>query len=95
MVNQYDIGTKVRLIGEFRDLDNVLSDPTVVVAKTRDPSGNVTTISGGSVTKDSTGVYHVDVTLDESGTWWYRFEGTGAVVAADEQAFVVAESRFV
>lgn len=94
MVNTYDIGTKVRLYGTFKDLDNVLTNPTAVTAKHKDPSGNITTVSGGSVTNVSPGVYYIDLTVDESGTWWYRFEGTGAVVAANEQAFVVEDSRF-
>lgn len=46
------------------------------------------------VTKDSTGNYHVDVDLTIAGQWFYRFEGAGAVVAADEVAITAKATVF-
>lgn len=90
-INTFDVGDQVRLIGSFKDITNTLTDPTVVTVRVKTPSGIVTT---PAATQASAGIYHVDVTLDESGTWWYRFEGTGAVVAAEENAFNVRDSHF-
>lgn len=90
-INTYDKGDQVRLIGTFKDITGSVTDPTVVTVRVKNPLGTVTT---PAATQESPGVYHVDVTLDESGTWWYRFEGTGAVVAAEETAFNVRDSHF-
>ncbi len=42
--------------------------------------------------KGSTGVYYVDYTTTAAGTLDYRFEGTGAAVAAAESLFGVKSS---
>lgn len=49
-----------------------LFDPASVVLTVRSPSGDVTT---PTPSKDSTGVYHADITVDESGRWAYRWSG--------------------
>ena len=95
--NSYDIGDRVRVSNRFATPAGVDTDPTTVVCKYIDPSLNVTTKTYGSdaeVVKDSTGRYHLDIDVDEAGTWSYRWTGTGAVVAAGEQTFVVRESAF-
>jgi hypothetical protein len=61
----------------------VATDPSTVTFKYRDPSGTITTVgpvagaSGGSgITRVSAGVYTYDVTLNDAGRWYARFEGT-------------------
>ena len=49
---------------------------------------------GAALVKDSTGVYHLDVSASAVGQWYYRWEGTGAVEQADEGTFVVEASAF-
>ena len=95
--NTYDVGDEVRLSAAFEKPANTPADPGTIVFKVKDPSGNITTYTYGSdaqLVKDSTGNYHVDVTIDEEGTWFYRFTGTGTVVAAGESFFYARESHF-
>lgn len=53
-----------------------LFDPASVVLTVRSPSGVVTT---PAPSKDSTGVYHADITVDESGRWWYEWNGDSII----------------
>lgn len=73
-----------------------LTNPTTAVIWTRTPAGTETS---NAATQDSTGRYHFDLDIPDadasSGTWSFRPKGTGAVVATDEQSFVVAESSFL
>lgn len=72
----------------------VLTDPTTVTLKVRDPAGTETTytLAGATVTKASTGVYYRDVALSVAGRWVFRWLGTGTVPAAVESALDVAPS---
>lgn len=80
-VNYYGVGARVRIDAEFRDLDGALTDPTTITVTFWDPSGNATT-STSSWTNSSVGVYYLDLTTDEDGTWYYKWVGAGAVIAA-------------
>lgn len=91
-MNQYQPGDAVRCSVEFRNLDGTLADPSTVVAKYRNGTGAVTTKTYGSdaeVVRDATGLYHIDISPDAAGTWYYRFAGTGTVIAAVERSFRV------
>lgn len=96
MADQYHVQQAVRIFGYFK-VAGVLTDPTTIQLQTEDPSGNEDsyTFAGGTVTKDGTGIYYRDVTLDEAGTWTYRWKGTGAVIAAWEASFDVQTTKFV
>lgn len=90
--NRYHLGTRVRMTATFRDDDDVLTNPTTVVCKTRAPvTKTIATVSNSSA---STGIYTAEVTPTEVGIWYYQFTGTGAVVAGEEQAFIVQPSEF-
>lgn len=86
----FDRGDVALLDVEFKDKDANYSDPTTVRLKTRDPSGTITTYTYPTdieIVKTSTGIYYAQITLDESGKWHYRWEGSGgagAGVAAGE-----------
>ncbi len=95
----HQIGDAVRITVSFRALaSGALADPTTITVKTRvHKSGSVSTFVFGTdveVVKDSTGVYHFDLTFAEAGTHFWRFSGGGAVQAATEGSFDVARSRF-
>lgn len=95
-MNTYDVGDKVRIACKFTDVDDVETNPTVTVFKFTDPSGNTITYTydtDDELERDSTGNFHVDITIDEPGTWYYRWIGTGTVVAAEEGSFYVREPR--
>lgn len=88
-INIYETGQKVQCTVVFT-VSNVATDPTTVIAKVKDPSGNTTTYTYGTdveLVKDSIGNYRIDVTADEAGEWFFRFEGTGTCVAVEESSF--------
>jgi hypothetical protein len=86
MANQYLKGQTVRITGTFT-VSGTNTDPTTITLKVEDPSGNEAsyTYALGEVTKSAAGIYYKDVVIDESGYWIYRWEGTGAVAAVDEE----------
>lgn len=90
--NAYDIGSKVQLTGQFKNLAGVLTDPSAVVCTVRDPAGNLTTPT--ATQSGTAGIWNatVDLTGAVAGTWYYRFAGTGAVQAAEEYSFYVEQS---
>ena len=94
-VNTYDKGDLVRVKATFT-VSSVVTDPTTVTLKVKDPDGTITTYTyaGGTVTKTSTGLYYKDVSVSNDGVWYYRFEGTGACQSAAEAQFKVRKSEF-
>lgn len=96
-INVHDEGDLVRCSGAFTDSDGNATDPTVVLFKFQNPAGTETSYTYGvdaELVKDSTGNYHVDINANAVGTWYYRFYSTGTGQAADESAFIVADSEF-
>lgn len=104
----YDIGDQVRLgnysgadgAAAFATLAGTATDPTVVTLTVEKPDGSQLVYgypsagADGTLTKESTGRFYRDVTLDQSGMWSYRLVGTGAVVAAAEGQLHVVLSAF-
>lgn len=91
-INVYDIGDLARVTGTFEDEDGVKTDPTGVTFHFQDPSGNKVSYVYGvdaELAKDSTGIYHADVSVDEVGTWHYRWTSTGTGSSSEEKQFVV------
>lgn len=95
-MNTYDIGDDVRLSVAFR-VSNVLTDPTTVICKVKDPNNIVTTYTygvGSDIVHSSTGNYYVDHPVTIRGTHFVRWEGTGTANGAEESTFFVRESNF-
>ena len=90
-INTYDIGDRLRLWSRFYDFDGNLASPTAVNILVRTPAGAETSVAA---TLHATGVYYRDVTIDTAGTWHYRGNGTGALIASGEWQFKVRESAF-
>lgn len=93
--NYYDIGDRVHLTAVFT-ISGVDSDPTAIALMVKDPSGNIATYTFAlvQITKSAVGRYYKDISIDESGDWFYRWEGTGAVEAADEASLIGEVSEF-
>jgi hypothetical protein len=90
-MNYYKLGQKVRCIVNFK-VNNILTDPTAVTCKVMNPSKQIDTYvfgTNGELVKDSTGIYHLDVVVDEKKQWNVRFEGTGVCTAVEEISFGV------
>lgn len=98
MSETYQIGTQVRIIGSFIDGDTGAAvDPTTVFFRIKLGGGVETSYEyppAGEIVRLALGVYRVIHTIDESGTYYYRWVGTGAVVTAGESQFVAAHSHF-
>ena len=93
----YYIGDLVRVSAVFKNTSDVETDPTTITMKFKDPASVITTYvhsTDSELVKDSTGNYHVDLTLDQDGHWYYQFIGTGTVVAGEEARFEVEVSQF-
>jgi hypothetical protein len=94
----FDVGDVARAAVVFAPVaTGTPTDPTAVTCRVMAPSGTVTTYTYGTDTalvKDSTGTYHLDITLTEPYTWHVRWQGTGAVATAEEQTFYVRQSAF-
>lgn len=75
-------------------VDEVATDPTTVTLTLTDPTGLSTpyTWAGGTVTRDSVGTFHKDVTCSVAGTWQYTWVGTGAATDTASGTFVVQEA---
>lgn len=97
MANHYSKGQVVRVSALFENAAGTDLDPTAVLMKYKDPSGNITSLvylTDAELVKDSTGNYHVDIDADESGAWYYRFYSTGTGQTANEGSFQVDVSNF-
>ncbi len=73
------------------------TDPTTLKFNYKKPSGSVTTYVLGSdaqLVKTSTGVYYVNITTDEVGKYFFRFQSTGVAAGAGESDFAVETSNF-
>lgn len=86
----YQPGDTVRLSTTFLVAD-VATDPTTVTVTVTDPAGTSTvyTYAATEVTRDSAGVYHIDVTAPTAGLWTWRWVGTGTAAGVDEGTFTV------
>ena len=95
MANRYDKGDLVRLSATFT-VSSTNTDPTTVTLKVQDPSGNTATYTyaAAEITKSATGQYYKDVSIDEGGTWYYRWEGTGTVITAGEGYLLASSGHF-
>ena len=93
--SNYDIGDLVRLSATFTSTAGALADPTKVTFVVNDPSGNSSTTTSAStgVVHPSTGLYTLDVDVDEAGVWQYRVNSTGVVTTAGEAYFRARHSR--
>lgn len=96
MINSYVSGSLVRVTGTFTDVNGSLVDPTTVTLKYKVGGGSIITLTfaGGGLTKQSTGIYYVD--LDTTGftgpnyqTWTLEWIGTGTCVSISNDTFNV------
>lgn len=96
----YTAGSVIRLKSPANQgfaIDGVATDPTGVNIKYRDPFGVIVTKTYGSdpeVKKSGVGQYYMDIVIDKSGEWYFRFEGTAAPQVAAESSFWVEPSKF-
>ena len=92
----YHIQSRVKLTGAFTNASGTPTDPSSVTLKVRRPDGSVTTVTGvgGGLANPIVGTWTYDITLDQEGKWYYRYEGTAGLIAAGEASFTVPDSAF-
>ena len=91
MAAVYDTGDVVRITNTFTNFAGAGTNPSTVVLTIRTPAGVDST---PATVSDGSGVYRYDLTLNEEGDWYYRWQGTGAIVAAVEGVITVGTSYF-
>lgn len=94
--NIFDYGDQIKVSANtFKNASDVATDPTTVTFKYKKPDGTMTTLvylTDAAVVRTGAGAYYVLLTLNMKGTWYVRWEGTGAVIAADEDNFRVVSN---
>lgn len=94
---EYAVGQQIKLSGFFSLASSGAgTDPTTITVKVKTPAGVTTTWVYGvdsQVVKSGTGDYYANWTITESGTHWYEWNGTGAVIAATEKSFIATTSN--
>lgn len=96
-MNRFDKGDLIRLTATFKNTSGEVIDPAALTFRTLSPTGTIVVLvyaTDAALVKDSTGVYHVDVSAAEPGVWGYRFAATGSGQAAAEGEFWVDQSKF-
>jgi hypothetical protein len=98
MPESFEVGQKKTITVTFRNAAGTAADPTGVTLEIRNPStGARTTYTYGvdaALVKDTTGVYHYDVTLSAAGDWVFRWVGSGTIVAVDEGVISVRKAVY-
>jgi hypothetical protein len=89
-MSNYLLGNVIRLSVSFKDLAGVAADPTTVVLTVKRRTSTNETLTP---TKDSVGNYHYDYTPAAAGAYFYRFNGTGALVAATQGQFTIDDPQ--
>ena len=91
----YIAGDLVRVSVSF-ETGGIATDPTTVVLRYKNPAGTPTTWTFGvdsQVVKNSVGNYRADINANVGGTWYFRWEGTGAAQGVAQDSFVVTATN--
>lgn len=87
-MNSYHVDQLVRLSYAFT-VSGVVTDPSTISLKVKDPTGAETTYALAALVRDSTGDYHLDITVPTAGIWSWHIESTGADQASNDGQFYV------
>jgi len=91
---RYLIGTRVRISATIRRLpEGELADPTSVSLRLRHLQSGKVTVHG--LSRDGQGQYHCDLEPASAGSYWYRLQASGNIMAASEGHFLVLPSKVV
>ena len=98
-MNTYPEGSNVNVSVVFTDpTTGARVDPTTVTWMFRRPdTGVVVTYTYppvGNIVRQSVGYYTSNYTGDFPGEWYYRWEGAGAYIGANEKYFCIMETMF-
>jgi hypothetical protein len=86
----YNLGQMVGLSTTVTDASGNPTDATVTVAVTK-PDG--TAASPSAPTHDGTGLYSSTIVVDQAGTWFVRWDATGAIIDNERSQFDVGDPK--
>lgn len=92
------IGQAARISVDVKDFGGTLADPGALRLKVKPPTSELQTFVYGTdaaLVKDAVGKYHVDLTLNASGAWAYRWECDAPNAGAIEGALQVRKSAVI
>ena len=95
-MNNYRVGTRIRVSAQFKNASNMLADPTTVTVRLDPPAADTHSYVYGvdsEVVKEATGNYHLDFLADAAGDWAYEWQGTGTVETAQDAILTVSASE--
>lgn len=90
-----NLGDEIEILGELRDVTDVLVDPTDVFGWTRSPSEVVTEYEYGvssALTRTSVGLYRFVFSPDAPGMWYAGIYSTGVGKAASDDVSISVKS---
>jgi hypothetical protein len=90
-MGSYDIGDGIKLTAHFTNDAGADANPTTVTCTVLLPDDSLdeATVTGPS----PTGYYQAIITAEQNGKHFYRWAGTGAIVAAQEGRFTVRKRK--
>ena len=93
---QYDKGDVARLAVTFKDVTNLLIDPTLVCIQIKQPDDSEIHYNYPSdyqIEKVSTGQYRHDFLITQDGVHYFKWTGSGNINAAEEKMFFVRPTQ--
>jgi len=95
--NVYQVETQIQINGTFVNASTGAPvDPSTINLFVEDPTGDVTEYTTPAVVKVSVGVYYYQLTVSLPGTWTYKWQGTGTVIATSpDTSFFVQASGLI
>ena len=91
----YEVGDLARLSVSFTDINGVLADPTVVTLLVQAPDNSQVQYALPPIIRVSTGKYYYDLNVLQSGSYFYRWTGTGALQVVIEGSITVATTTLI
>ena len=91
----FKIGQRIRIKGDFKNENEVLTDPSTVTFTITKPDETETAYyfdvlgEADTLTHPSTGIYYIDITIDQAGIWTVEMVSTGILETADWEIFNV------
>jgi hypothetical protein len=89
----------IRIKAKIRDVDGVLTDPSNITFELERPNDTEYTVYGTgttpAVTKESTGIWYIDLEVDTPGKWKYSWFTLGTVTSSWKGFFQVEDARYL
>jgi hypothetical protein len=89
----------IRIKARIRDLNGDLVDPDSIIFELKKPGDDIYTILNNttypSIVKESTGIYYIDIYVDEPGRYKYSWFTIGYPETSWKSFFEAENSRYI